>query len=60
MTPASVCLAADSPRIGGKKIQELLVGKDQRFPVRVDADTFTQTGTLSNPKALSEVWKRVS
>ena len=36
-----------------------LVGKDQPFTVNVDDDTFTQTGTLSNGKALSEVWKRV-
>lgn len=35
-----------------------LVGKDQPFTVKVDGDTFTQTGTLSNGKALSEVWKR--
>jgi hypothetical protein len=37
-----------------------LVGKDQQFTVKVDGDTFTQTGTLSNGKALSEVWKRVN
>jgi hypothetical protein len=37
-----------------------LVGKDQPFTVNVDEDTFTQTGTLSNGKALSEVWKRVN
>ena len=37
-----------------------LIGKDQRFTVKVDGDTFTQTGTLSNGKALSEVWKRVN
>jgi hypothetical protein len=37
-----------------------LVGKDQQFIVKVDGDTFTQTGTLSNGKALSEVWKRVN
>lgn len=37
-----------------------LIGKDQQFTVQVDGDTFTQTGTLSNGKALSEVWKRVS
>lgn len=35
-----------------------LVGKDQPFTVKVDGDTFTQTGTLSNGKGLSEVWKR--
>src|SRR6266516_481494 len=31
-----------------------LVGKDQPFTVEVDGDTFTQTGTLSNGKGLSE------
>jgi hypothetical protein len=36
-----------------------LVGKDQPFTVKVEGDTFTQTGTLSNAKTLSEVWKRV-
>ena len=36
-----------------------LVGKDQLFTVKVDGDTFTQTGTLSNGKSLSETWKRV-
>lgn len=35
-----------------------LVGKDQSFTVKVHGDTFTQTGTLSNGKALKEVWKR--
>jgi hypothetical protein len=37
-----------------------LVGKDQQFTVKVNGDTFTQEGTLSNGKALSEVWKRVN
>lgn len=37
-----------------------LVGKDQAFTVKVDGDTFTQTGTLSNGQGLSEVWKRAS
>jgi len=36
-----------------------LVGKDQSFTVKVNGDTFTQTGTLSNGKALSEIWQRV-
>jgi hypothetical protein len=35
-----------------------LVGKDQPFTVKVDGDTFTQTGTLSSGKALLEIWKR--
>ena len=37
-----------------------LVGKDQSFTIKVSGDTFTQTGTLTNGKALSEVWKRLS
>ena len=37
-----------------------LIGKDQPFTVKVDGDTFTQTGTLSNGKDLSETWKRVN
>ena len=37
-----------------------LVGKDQPFTVKVDGDTFTQTGTLSIGKGLSETWKRVN
>ena len=40
------------------KIAAGLVGKEQSFTVRVDGDTFTQTGT--NGKALSEAWKRVN
>ena len=36
-----------------------LVGKEQTFTVKIDADTFTQSGTLSNGKELLEVWKRV-
>ena len=37
-----------------------LAGKDQPFTVKVDGDTFSQTGTLSNGKGLSETWKRVN
>jgi hypothetical protein len=37
-----------------------LVGKDQPFTVKVDGDTFTQTGTLSNGKGLLETWKRIN
>src|SRR4051794_32235828 len=37
-----------------------LVGQDQQFTVKLDGDTFTQTGTLTNGKPLSEVWKRVN
>jgi hypothetical protein len=42
------------------KIAAGLIGKDQSFTVKVDGDTFTQTGTLSNGKALSEIWKRLN
>ena len=42
------------------KISAGLIGKDQAFTVNVDEDTFTQKGTLSNGKALSETWKRVN
>ena len=37
-----------------------LVGKDQPFTVKMDGDTFSQTGTLSNGKGLSETWKRIN
>ena len=37
-----------------------LIGKDQPFTVKMDGDTFTQTGTLSNGKGLSETWKRIN
>jgi hypothetical protein len=37
-----------------------LIGKDQPFTVKIDGDTFTQTGTLSNGKGLSETWKRMN
>jgi hypothetical protein len=37
-----------------------LVGKDQPFTVKLDGDTFTQKGTRSNGKYLSETWKRVN
>ena len=42
------------------KISAGLIGKDQAFTVNVDGDAFTQKGTLSNGKALSETWKRVN
>ncbi|MBV9296663.1 MAG: hypothetical protein JO145_13920 [Acidobacteriaceae bacterium] len=37
-----------------------IVGKDQRFTVKVAGDTLTQTGALSNGQSLSETWKRVN
>ena len=43
-----------------EEISAGIVGKDQPFTVKVDGDTFIQTGTLSNGKALSETWKRVN
>lgn len=38
---------------------EKYIGKDQPFTVRVDGDTLTQTGSLSDGQKLSETWKRV-
>jgi hypothetical protein len=37
-----------------------LIGKDQQFTVKLNGDRFTQTGTLTNGKLLSEVWKRMN
>jgi len=37
-----------------------LIDKEQPFTVKVDGDVFTQTGTLSNEKTLSEAWRRVN
>jgi len=42
-----------------EKIAAGLIGKDQSFTVKMSGDEFTQTGTLSNGKPLSEVWKRL-
>jgi hypothetical protein len=42
------------------KIAAGLVGKNQSFTVTVEGDTFTQKGTLSNGKPLTEKWKRIS
>jgi hypothetical protein len=42
------------------RISAGLIGKDQPFTVKIDGDTFTQTGTLSNGKGLSETWKRIN
>jgi len=36
-----------------------LIGRDQSFTIHLDGDTFTQTGTLSNGRVLSEQWKRI-
>jgi hypothetical protein len=36
-----------------------LIGRDQSFTIHLDGDTFTQSGTLSNGKALSETWRRI-
>jgi len=36
-----------------------LVGRDQSFVVEITDDRFTQTGTLTNGKTLSEIWKRL-
>lgn len=42
----------------GDRLSRGIVGKNQQFTIKVDKDTFTQTGTLSNGKALSETWRR--
>ena len=44
----------------GDRISAGIVGKDQRFTVEMNGDEFTQTGTLSNGKRLSETWKRIN
>jgi hypothetical protein len=44
----------------GERISAGVVGRDQHFSVAIDGDTFTQTGTLTNGKPLSEVWKRAN
>src|SRR5260370_35587784 len=44
----------------GDRISPGVVGKDQQFAVKIDGDTFTQTGTLTSGKPLSEVWKRAN
>lgn len=36
-----------------------VIGRDQAFMVKLDGDSFTQTGMLSNGKHLYEVWKRI-
>ena len=42
-----------------EEISSGIVGKDQPFTTRVDGDTLTQTGALSNGQNLSETWKRI-
>jgi len=44
----------------GDNISTGIVGKDQRFTVKIDEDTFLQAGTLSNGKGLSETWERIN
>jgi hypothetical protein len=44
----------------GDRLSAGIVGKDQQFAVKIDGDTFMQTGTLSNGKSLSETWTRVN
>ena len=43
-----------------EEISAGIVGKDQPFTVKLDGDTLTQTGALSNGQSLSESWKRVN
>ena len=45
-------------RFGTAELQKT-VGKEQTFQVKVDGDTMTMTGTLSNGQELREVWKKV-
>lgn len=42
-----------------EKIASGLVGEDQLFSVEIDGHTFTQSGTLSSGKQLTEKWKRI-
>jgi hypothetical protein len=44
----------------GDRLSAGIVGKDQQFLLKMDGDTFMQTGTLSNGKSLSETWTRVN
>ena len=44
----------------GDRISPGVVGKYQKFTVKIDGDTFVQAGTLSNGKDLLETWKRVN
>jgi hypothetical protein len=44
----------------GDRLSAGIGGKDQQFAVKIDGDTFMQTGTLSNGKSLSETWTRVN
>jgi len=44
----------------GEKIAAGIVGKTQQFTVKIDGNTFIQTGTLSNGIGLSETWKRIN
>lgn len=43
-----------------EEISAGIVTKDQKFTVKLDGDTLTQTGALSNGQSLSETWKRVN
>ncbi len=36
-----------------------LIGEDQKFNVELEGETFSQIGTLSNGKPLSEKWRRI-
>ena len=42
------------------KLPAELIGKSQSFTIELDGDTFTQAGTLSNGKPLTEKWNRVT
>jgi hypothetical protein len=45
-------------RFGTRELQDV-VGKEQTFRIKLEGDTLTLTGTLSNGQELREVWKRV-
>ncbi|MFL6448412.1 MAG: hypothetical protein ACJ746_12080 [Bryobacteraceae bacterium] len=38
---------------------EKITGKDQPFTIRLEGDTLTQSGTMSDGQKISETWKRV-
>jgi hypothetical protein len=41
------------------KEADKFVGKDQPFTIKLEGDTLSLSGTLSNGEKISEIWKRV-
>ena len=39
--------------------QEAYLGKPQKFTLKIEGDTLTQSGTLSDGMKVQEIWKRV-